>query len=150
MYYIVYCGEVIERNNSVAKHSKFTTKEVKNLSDIARITWSNLVRIAYSWIQIRTEFAYVPLRLCDTICSLFSTHGLFCLRIAVMFIFQLCKSIQYFTQDSFFGFRICLFICLPSFCCFISHIFFGLLFVFSFSSYPVFSFLVCLFRCFFI
>jgi hypothetical protein len=38
MYYVVHCGGAVEINNSVAKHSKCTAKEVKNLSDIARKT----------------------------------------------------------------------------------------------------------------
>lgn len=48
IYYILYCGGVIEINNSVAKHSKCTTKEVKNLLNIARKTGNNLVMIAYN------------------------------------------------------------------------------------------------------
>jgi len=105
--------------------------------------------IAYSWIRIRTEWAYAPLRLSDTICSLFSTHGLFPLRIAVTFIIQLCKNIQYFTPDSFFGFRICLFIYVFRLSVVLFHMFSSDVYLFSiFLRILCFPFLLCLFRCF--
>ena len=65
--------------------------------------------IIYSWIQIGTEWIYGPVRLEDTICSPFKTRGLFHLRIAVTFFIQLRNNIYFFTQDSFFGLRIYLF-----------------------------------------
>jgi len=132
-------------------YSKFTTKEAENLSDIARKILSTLVMIAYSWIQIRTEWAYAPLRLCDTIYSLFNTHGLFHLRIAVAFVVQLCENIQYFIQDSFLGFMICLFICVFRLSVVLFYMFSSAFYLFSlFLPILFFLFLLCLFRCFFI
>jgi hypothetical protein len=120
----------------------WTSREVKNLSNIARKTWNNLVMIAYSWIQIQTEWAYVPLRLCDTIYSLFYTHGLFRLHIAVTFIIQLCRNIQYFIQDSFFGFRICLYIHVFRLSVFLFYMFSSAIYVFFFLSFVFLSYFV--------